>query len=54
MEFWEWLEYGKQKNWCTDIFCDTHDCIPMTDKEMEEWDEGFDPCFAVVRIWNDQ
>jgi hypothetical protein len=51
-EFLDWLNYGVSKKWCTDIVCSTHDMVEMTDEENAEWDQGYDPCIFVVRIWN--
>ena len=48
----EWVRYGMAQGYCTDIVCDTHSGVEMTDQENEEWDEGFDPCIPVIRIWH--
>ena len=50
-EFYEWLQKGIDRKWCTDVACSTHDVVEMTDEEMEAWEEGWDPCIFVVRIW---
>lgn len=49
----EWLEFGHQQGWCSKIVCATHDGIPGTPQEDEEWEQGLDPCQPVVRLWND-
>lgn len=51
MEFHEWLSIGINNEWVSDIHCDTHDGIQMTDEESEAWDEGSDPCIPILRIW---
>ncbi len=50
LEFEIWLKNGYDRGWVSDVFCNTHDGAPMTDKEMQEWDEGGDPCSFQVRI----
>lgn len=51
VDFFKWLQIGIDSGWCSEVACDTHDIVPMTDEEMEEWEEGYDPCIFVVRIW---
>lgn len=50
MEFNEWLEYGIEKGFCTPQFCNTHDGYPMHESEVNEWEEGGDPCAFMVRL----
>lgn len=45
-----WLLYGQEKGWVSDIFCNTHDTYPMTDEEMQEWEDGGDPCSFHVKL----
>lgn len=48
---WEWMEFGIQKGWVTEPFCNTHDGDPyMTEEEEEEWEQGGDPCMPVFKI----
>jgi hypothetical protein len=49
--FEEWLAYGHQQGWVSPIACATHDGVPNTDEEEEEWDAGHDPCQHVLRLW---
>ncbi len=50
-EVWEWMEFGIQKGWVTEPFCNTHDGDPyMTEEEEAEWEEGGDPCMPVFKI----
>lgn len=51
LNFNEWLQYGYENNWISDVFCNTHDGPPMTDEESLWWDEGQDPCSFHVRVW---
>lgn len=50
LEFEIWLKNGYDRGWISDVFCNTHDGPPMSDEEMQEWDEGGDPCSFQVRI----
>ena len=50
-EFEIWLENGIERGWVTEPFCNTHEGDPyMTDEEMQEWEEGGDPCQVVIKI----
>lgn len=51
-DFEEWLKFGSDKGWISDVFCNTHDggYSAMTEEEIAEWDEGGDPCMFVVRV----
>ena len=50
MDFETWLNFGIEKGYCSEQFCNTHDGYPMHDSEEAEWDEGFDPCAHMVRL----
>jgi hypothetical protein len=50
MDFNEWMKFGYEKGWISDVFCNTHDGGPLTDDEQQEWDEGEDPCMFCVRV----
>lgn len=50
-DFEEWLNFGVEKGWVSDIFCNTHDGGPMTDEEDEAWSNGEDPCTFHIRVW---
>ncbi len=51
LTFSDWIKFGYDKGWISDVFCNTHDGAPMNDEEMQEWDEGGDPCSFQVRVW---
>lgn len=51
MNFSEWLEIGLEQGWISEPACSTHDILPMTEEEMVEWDQGFDNCIPVLRLW---
>lgn len=48
----EWLNQGKELGYCSEYVCSTHDGIPTTEADDEEWEAGGDPCQPVVRLWN--
>jgi hypothetical protein len=50
MDFAHWIEYGIKEGFCTAVYCDTHDGIPVTNAELEMWDQGEDPCHHSVRL----
>ena len=49
--FEEWLAHGVLNGWISYPACATHDGIPSTDAETEAWEEGWDPCEHVLRLW---
>jgi hypothetical protein len=51
ISFNEWLKYGYDQNWISDVFCNTHEGGPMTEEEEQEWNEGGDPCSFQIRVW---
>jgi len=42
---------GDRKGFCSPIVCETHDGTPMTEEESNEFDEGYDPCITIVRVY---
>jgi hypothetical protein len=52
-EFYEWLKQGIEAGWVSDVVCDTHEGLPQTDAEQDEWEEGGDPCIHGIRVWID-
>lgn len=52
-EFYEWLRQGIAAGWVSDVVCDTHEGLPQTDDEADQWDEGLDPCIHGIRVWID-
>jgi hypothetical protein len=49
----EWLEFGIRQGFCSAPVCSTHDGIPTTVGEDEEWGESGDPCVHVIRPYTD-
>jgi len=48
--FEEWLATGIAACYCSEPVCDTHDGVPMSIIEREQFEDGYDPCIAVVRL----
>ena len=53
LTFDEWIAYGLEKGWCGPPVCYTHDGLPMSEQEMQDFDDGSDPCMHVVRMYED-
>ncbi len=51
MPFSEWIKIGIDNRWCGPPVCYTHDGIPTSPAEDEEWGEGGDPCMHIVRMY---
>ena len=51
-EFVIWFDNGIDRGWITPPYCVTHDggMEYMSEEELEEWDQGGDPCQHVVRL----
>lgn len=49
----QWLAIGIEQGWCGPAVCSTHDGIPMTVPEEEEFERGDDPCIHIVRLYED-
>jgi len=50
--FDEWMRQGISAGYCGPPVCSTHDGIPTTVFEDEDFDDG-DPCVHVVRLYED-
>lgn len=46
----EWLTQGVLLGYCSEPVCNTHDGLPSTPEEDEQWEEGLDPCVPAVRL----
>ena len=51
-EFEIWLNNGIERGWVTEPYCNTHDggYQYMGEDEVQEWEDGGDPCCHVVRL----
>lgn len=48
--FEAWLEKGITAGWCGPTICYTHDGLPLSAEEDEEFFEG-DPCVHIIRMY---
>jgi hypothetical protein len=53
MKFEDWLAIGREHGLCSPPVCNTHDVVPMTDRELDMWEDGDDPCIHVLRLYED-
>jgi len=51
MDFDEWLAYGVDNKWCLYPVCEIHDGVPLTVDEEFQFEQGFDPCVHVIRVF---
>lgn len=52
VSFDSWIELGVKRGWCGPPVCYTHDGLPTSDIEDEEFEHG-DPCLHIVRLYHD-
>lgn len=50
-EFVQWLNRGIDMKWISSPVCATHNGLPNTEEEENEWEEGYDPCVIGLRVW---
>lgn len=50
--FDDWLQIGLSKGWTGPAVCQTHDGIPMSEREDAEFEMG-DPCINILRLYED-
>jgi len=53
MNYFDWLQYGMDAGWCGPAVCYTHDGLPETPDEEEQWLNGDDPCIHIIRLYED-
>ncbi|NDB07541.1 MAG: hypothetical protein EBX97_02440 [Actinobacteria bacterium] len=52
ISFDEWVRIGIENGWCGPPVCYTHDGLPTSPAEDEEFEEG-DPCLHIIRLYED-
>lgn len=52
MTFDEWLEYGMSQQWVGMAVCSTHDGTPLSAAEVDEFEQGDEPCVHVLRLYD--
>ena len=50
MNFDQWLKFGIEQGWISPSICYTHDGVPTTKFEDENWEE-LDPCVHILRLY---
>ena len=50
----DWLAYGLEQGWCGPAVCATYDGTPYSEAELDEFEEGNDPCVHVLRLYPDR
>lgn len=50
--FTAWMRYGIEQGWCGPPVCYTHDGLPTSPTEDEEFEEH-DPCLHIIRLYED-
>lgn len=50
LSFDEWMAYGIDQGWCGPPVCNTHDGLPLSQKEYDLEDE----CIHIVRLYEDK
>lgn len=51
MDYQEWFSIGREQGFISPTICSTHDGIPMSDEEMNEFENGDDPCIHILRLY---
>ena len=49
--FWKWYEEGVSRGWCSESVCETHEGLPWSEDECNEWQDGNDFCVPAVRLY---
>jgi hypothetical protein len=52
MNYDEWLKLGQASGWVGPAVCATHDDIPRSEAEDDEFEDG-DPCIHILRLYPD-
>jgi hypothetical protein len=53
VDFDEWLRLGIDNGFIGPPVCHTHDGLPTTEGEDLEFEDGFDGCLHVLRLYTD-
>lgn len=48
-----WLNIGIAAGYCGPAICDTHDGTPTTADEDAQYENGYDPCIHILRLYTD-
>ena len=50
MNYNEWITVGLDAGWCGPAVCYTHDGLPTSREEDDEFEEN-DPCIHIIRLY---
>lgn len=53
MSYEDWLKVGLLQGWVGPSMCVPHDGVPTSAEEDEAYDEGDDPCYHILRLYED-
>lgn len=53
IDFNDWLKIGMDNGFVGPPVCETHDGLPTSQDEDEEFEDGADPCIHVLRLYQD-
>lgn len=51
-DVYDWLAYGVERGYCSEAVCNTHDGLPLVDDEIDEFEDGGDPCIPATRLYH--
>lgn len=51
MKFDEWIAAGIDGGWCGPAVCSTHDGIPTSATEDDDFGDGHDYCIHIIRLY---
>ena len=51
LDFNQWLAIGLHNNWIGPPICYTHDGLPTSQLEDQQYDDGQDPCLHILRLY---
>jgi hypothetical protein len=51
LDFEAWLKTGYDNGWVGAPVCETHDGLPLTEAEQNEFETG-DPCIHILRLYD--
>jgi len=46
------MKFGMDNGWCGPCVCYTHDGMPLSEAEEDQFEEG-DPCVHIIRLYPD-
>jgi hypothetical protein len=54
IDWHEWVKLGIDKGWIGPPCCYSHDALPTTAEEDDEFFEGGDPCIHILRLYDNE